>query len=134
MDEIFSLIVLPVVVGLLLFLVPERFRTVKGIVTLLIIINAGFLSASLYTFGDQLYRMQEIARTSGINFYGLVIPPALVKHFSFNLDSLSRLIIIFVSLFAVLINIYSLVYIKEGRVRNYYPYFLITVGCSYGAV
>jgi multicomponent Na+:H+ antiporter subunit A len=134
MDEIFSLIVLPVVVGLLLFLVPERFRTVKGIVTLLIIINAGFLSASLYTFGDQLYRMQEIARTSGLDFYGLVIPPALVKHFSFNLDGLSRLIIIFVSLFAVLINIYSLVYIKEGRVRNYYPYFLITVGCSYGAV
>ena len=29
---------------------------------------------------------------------------------------------------------YSIVYIKEGRVKNYYPYFLITLGCSYGAV
>jgi multicomponent Na+:H+ antiporter subunit A len=37
-------------------------------------------------------------------------------------------------LFSVLILLYSLVYIKEGRVRNYYPYFLITIGCSYGAV
>jgi len=27
-----------------------------------------------------------------------------------------------------------LVYIKEGSVKNYYPYFLITLGCSYGAV
>ena len=29
---------------------------------------------------------------------------------------------------------YSIVYVKEGKVRNYYPYFLITIGCSYGAV
>ena len=134
MDEIFSLISLPVVVGLLLFLIPDKFRTVKGIAALLIIINAGFLSASLYTFGDQIYRWEEISRTSGIDFYGLNIPPDVLTHISFNLDSLSRLIIIFISVFAVLINLYSLVYIKEGRVKNYYPYFLITLGCAYGAV
>ena len=29
---------------------------------------------------------------------------------------------------------YSITYMKEGRVKNYYPYFLITLGCSYGAV
>ncbi len=68
------------------------------------------------------------------DFYGLRFPPDAVTHISFNLDSLSRLIVVFISLFAVLIAIYSLVYIKEGRVRNYYPYFLITLGCSYGAV
>jgi formate hydrogenlyase subunit 3/multisubunit Na+/H+ antiporter MnhD subunit len=134
MDEIFSLIALPIVVGLLLFLVPEKFRTVKGIISLLIIINAGFLSASIYTFGDQLFRLDEISRTSGLDFYGLNIPPDFVKHISFNRDSLSRLIIVFISVFAVLINLYSLVYIKESRVRNYYPYFLITLGCAYGAV
>jgi multicomponent Na+:H+ antiporter subunit A len=27
-----------------------------------------------------------------------------------------------------------LVYIKDGRAKNYYPYFLVTIGCSYGAV
>jgi multicomponent Na+:H+ antiporter subunit A len=30
--------------------------------------------------------------------------------------------------------IYSITYIREGKVINYYPYFLITLGCSYGAV
>lgn len=134
MDEIFSLIALPVVAGLLLFLVPDKFRTAKGIVALLIIINAGFLSASLYTFSDHIYRWEEISRTSGLDFYGLNIPPDVVTHISFNLDSLSRFIIIFLSVFAVLINLYSLVYIKEGRIKNYYPYFLITLGCAYGAV
>jgi multicomponent Na+:H+ antiporter subunit A len=134
MDEIFSLISLPVAVGLLLFLIPDKFRTVKGIIALLIIINAGFLSASLYTFGDQIYRLDEMSRTLGLDFYDLNIPPDVVEHISFNLDSLSRLIIVFISLFAVLIASYSLVYIKEGRVKNYYPYFLITLGCAYGAV
>ncbi len=52
----------------------------------------------------------------------------------FNADNLSKLIILFISLFSILILLYSLVYIKEGKVRNYYPYFLITLGCSYGAV
>jgi NADH:ubiquinone oxidoreductase subunit 5 (subunit L)/multisubunit Na+/H+ antiporter MnhA subunit len=134
MDEIFSLIILPLAAGLLLFLVPDKFRTVKGIIALLIIINAGFLSASIYTFGDQVYRWDEIARTSGLNFYGFKIPPDAVTHIAFSLDSLSRLIVVFISLFAFLIALYSLVYIKEGRVRNYYPYFLITLGCAYGAV
>ncbi len=64
MDEIFSLIILPLVVGLLLFLVPDKFRTVKGIIALLVIINAVFLSASVYTFGDQIYSWDEMARTS----------------------------------------------------------------------
>jgi formate hydrogenlyase subunit 3/multisubunit Na+/H+ antiporter MnhD subunit len=134
MDNIFSLIVLPLVVGLLLFLIPDRFRTVKGIIALLIIINAGFLSASIYTFGDQIFRLDEMSRTSGLDFYGLNIPTEFVKHISFNADSLSRLIIVLISVFAVLINIYSLAYIKEGKVKNYYPYFLITLGCAYGAV
>jgi formate hydrogenlyase subunit 3/multisubunit Na+/H+ antiporter MnhD subunit len=134
MGEIFSLIALPVVAGLLLLLIPEKFRTVKGIISLLIIINAGFLSASIFTFGDQIFRLDEIARSSGLDFYGLNIPPDALKHISFNLDSLSRLIIVFISLFAILIALYSLVYIKEGRVKNYYPYFLITLGCAYGAV
>jgi formate hydrogenlyase subunit 3/multisubunit Na+/H+ antiporter MnhD subunit len=134
MDEIFSLIALPVVAGLLLLLIPEKFRTVKGIISLLVIINAGFLSASIFTFGDQIFRLDEIARSSGLDFYGLNIPPDALKHISFNLDSLSRLIIVFISLFAILIALYSLVYIKEGRVKNYYPYFLITLGCAYGAV
>jgi formate hydrogenlyase subunit 3/multisubunit Na+/H+ antiporter MnhD subunit len=134
MGEIFSLIALPVVAGLLLLLIPEKFRTVKGIISLLVIINAGFLSASIFTFGDQIFRLDEIARSSGLDFYGLNIPPDALKHISFNLDSLSRLIIVFISLFAILIALYSLVYIKEGRVKNYYPYFLITLGCAYGAV
>jgi formate hydrogenlyase subunit 3/multisubunit Na+/H+ antiporter MnhD subunit len=41
---------------------------------------------------------------------------------------------LFISIISFLILLFSIVYIKEGRARNYYPYFLITVGCSAGAV
>jgi formate hydrogenlyase subunit 3/multisubunit Na+/H+ antiporter MnhD subunit len=56
------------------------------------------------------------------------------RYLVFNSDNLSKLIILFISLFTFLILLYSLIYIKEGCVKNYYPYFLITLGCSYGAV
>jgi multicomponent Na+:H+ antiporter subunit A len=71
---------------------------------------------------------------SGFTVFGIDLLKDAERYAIFNADNLSRLIILFVSLFSFLILLYSLVYIKEGRAKNYYPYFLITIGCSYGAV
>ena len=56
------------------------------------------------------------------------------KFLTFTVDGLSKLIILFISIITTLILIYSLVYNRSVRVSNYYPWFLITIGCSYGAV
>jgi multicomponent Na+:H+ antiporter subunit A len=134
MKEITSIIALPVLAGLLLFLVPEKFRTFKGLMALLISIVTGYLTIVIYISGDQLMRLDEQFSGSGLYASGLNLLGNAGRYLAFNSDNLSKLIILFVSLFTFLILLYSIVYIKEGRVKNYYPYFLITLGCAYGAI
>ncbi len=134
MTEIISIIALPVFIGLLLFFVPEKFRTVKGIIALLVSIVTGYLTIVIYSSGSQLHHLNELSSGSTMFVFGFDFLHDAGRYMAFNCDNLSRLIIMFISLFSFLILIYSLAYIKDGRVRNYYPYFLITLGCAYGAV
>lgn len=134
MNEIVSIILLPVAVGLLLFVVPEKMRTFTGIVALLASIGAGYLSVSIFSHDFHQGTLDELITGSGISVFGIDILKDVGRYAIFNTDNLARLIILFISLFSFLILLYSLVYIKNERARNYYPYFLITIGCSYGAV
>jgi multicomponent Na+:H+ antiporter subunit A len=134
MKEIVSIILLPLTAGLLLFFVPEKLRTVKGIIALLVSIVTGYLAILIYSHNSQPGTLDEILTGSGFTVFGIDLLKDAERYAIFNADNLSRLIILFVSLFSFLILLYSLVYIKEGRAKNYYPYFLITIGCSYGAV
>ena len=65
---------------------------------------------------------------------GIDIIEGSSRYFTLTLDNLSKLIILFISIFAILITVYSLIYITSIRVRSYYPWFLLTLGSSYGAV
>jgi multicomponent Na+:H+ antiporter subunit A len=134
MKEIVSIILLPLTAGLLLFFVPEKLRTVKGIIALLVSIVTGYLAILIYSHNSQPGTLDELLTGSGFTLFGIDLLKDAERYAIFNADNLSRLIILFVSLFSFLILLYSLVYIKEGRAKNYYPYFLITIGCSYGAV
>ena len=135
MNEIISIITLPVLSGLLLFLVPEKFRTIKGIVALLISIITGYLTIVIFIVPIIRYCfLMNYQPVQACLFQVLIFSSDAGRYLSFNSDNLSKLIILFVSLFTFLILLYSIVYIKAGRVKNYYPYFLITLGCSYGAV
>ena len=134
MREIVSIITIPLIAGLLLFFVPEKLRTVKGIIALLVSILTGYFTVLIYSSDYQLGMLDEISRGSGLSVFGIDIMTDANRYMAFYSDNLSKLIILFISLFAFLILLYSLVYIREGRAKNYYPYFLITVGCSYGAV
>ncbi len=134
MNEIISIIIIPVLTGLLLFFVPEKLRTFKAIVSLLISILIFYLTIIIYRADVTAFKLNEIFGRSGINVFGLDILQAARKYLTFNSDNLSKLIILFISIFAVLILLYSIAYIKAGRVKNYYPYFLISLGCSLGAV
>ena len=134
MKEIISIITLPVLTGLMLFFVPEKFRTLKGLVALLISIITGYLTIMIYSSDNQILSLNELSAGSGLSVFGIDFLRDAGKYMAFNSDSLSKLIVLSVSLFTFLILLYSIVYIKAGRVKNYYPYFLITLGCAYGAV
>ncbi|MCX6326412.1 MAG: proton-conducting transporter membrane subunit [Bacteroidia bacterium] len=134
MKEIISIITLPVLAGLLLFFVPEKFRTFKGLVALLVSIITGYLTIVIYSSGNQMLRLDQLSAGSGLSVFGFDILRDAGRYMTFNSDSLSKLIVLFISLFTFLILLYSIVYIKAGKVKNYYPYFLITLGCAYGAV
>lgn len=134
MKEIIIIITLPVLTGLLLFFVPEKLRTVKGVAALLISIITCYLTIVIYGSENQILRLDEAAAGSGLSVSGIDLPGSAGRYLALNCDNLSKLIVLFISIFTFLILLYSLVYIKTGRVKNYYPYFLITLGCAYGAV
>ena len=134
MKEMISIITIPFLSGLLLFIVPDKFITFKGIVALLISIVTGLFAIAVFNSGNQILLLSKPYAASGLTISGIDLLRNAISSLSFNRDNLSKLIILFISLFSILILFYSLVYIKSGRVKNYYPYFLITLGCSYGAV
>jgi formate hydrogenlyase subunit 3/multisubunit Na+/H+ antiporter MnhD subunit len=128
------LILLPIAAGLLLLLIPERFFTAKGIFAVIISLVAGYFTVSLFSSSVQMAVLDGIIGKSCILLFGSNLFQELDRYFTFTIDNLSKLIVLFISIFAVLILLYSLVYIKTGRVKHYYTWFLITIGCSYGAV
>ena len=134
MKEIITIIILPVFAGLPLFLVPEKIRTLKGLAALLVTMITGYLAIMIFSSCNQLVHPKELLIISGISVYGLDILSNAGTYLMFNSDSLSSLIILSISLFSFLIILYSIVYIKAGRIKQYYPYFLITLGCANGAV
>ena len=101
---------------------------------MLISIITGYLTIMIYGSGSQLHYLNELPAGSTLTLFGFNLIIDISRYALFNIDNLSKLIVLFVSLFAILILLYSVVYIKAERVRNYYPYFLITLGCSYGAI
>ena len=121
MTEIFHIISLPLLTGLILFIVPEKVRIIKALVAIVVSLITFYLAFTIY-------RDVSIFKSVGIN----IISES--KWLIFNSDNLSKLIILFISLFACLISLYSLVYITpEKKIPDYYPYFLITIGASFGA-
>lgn len=128
------IILLPVAAGLVLFLIPSGFDRIKGILALAISLLAGYLSLPLFNSAVQMAALDAVAGKSCSNLLGTNLSAETAGYLAFTLDGLSKTIVLFISLFVILVLVYSLVYIKRGMVRNYYSWFLITAGCSYGAV
>lgn len=131
MNEYFAIIILPILAGILLFMLPDRFRTAGGIFSLLTSTVTFWLTITIFRGGETKMNLTEMIPRPFLPFN---VPDKIITFFTFNSDNLSQLILIFVSLFAFLILLYSIVYYNKGLVRNYYSWFLITLGCSYGAV
>ncbi|MCK5065809.1 MAG: NADH dehydrogenase [Bacteroidales bacterium] len=120
MTQAIQIIAVPVLIGILLFLLPSAFRLIKAIITIGVILFTGYLAISLFGSEDLVFSPDYWAEAE--------------KYCSFSLDGLSKLILLFMSLFSLLVAIYSVNYKAAGAMRNYHAWFLITLGFSYGAV
>jgi len=128
------LIIIPFLAGILLFLVPEKHLKAKGIFALVISLITGYLTLSLFTSAPQMVALEGVMGKACNALFGSDLMYGAESFYTFSVDNLSKLIILFISLFSILVLIYSILYIKSGRVKHYYQWFLITLGCSYGAV
>jgi len=120
MNQAIQIIILPVLIGILLFLLPSTLRMIKAIIAIGAVLFTGYLAISLFGAGDLVF---------STNYW-----TGADKYCSFSLDGLSRLILLFISLFSLLVVIYSTRYKMVAAMRNYYAWFLITLGFSFGAV
>ena len=130
-----NLVFMPMVAGILLFLVPRNLRLLKGIFAFIVSGVTCCLAISLYGIPTGLINLAEIHTGQGLHLSGIFASPGMAGFLTFNHDSLARLIVVFISLFALLITLYSLAYLnKHKTIGNYYEYILITLGASFGAV
>jgi formate hydrogenlyase subunit 3/multisubunit Na+/H+ antiporter MnhD subunit len=134
MKEIVSIISLPLVAGLLLFIIPDKLRIIKGLLALLTGVITGYLAIVIYHSGNQLATISDLTAGISLKISGQEILKNAGSYLTFKIDSLSRLITFFISIISFLILLYSIVYIKTRKIGNYFPYVLITIGCAYGAV
>jgi len=130
-----SLIGMPILAGMLLFLVPERHKLLKGLLSMLISTGSLLLAVVIYSSDDQLITFADLRFTADQIKPVTDLLMDANRYISFNIDGLSRIILLFTGLFALLINLYGLAYSRENKkVKNFYEYFLVTLGSSFGAI
>ncbi|MCF7920550.1 MAG: hypothetical protein K9N06_11620 [Candidatus Cloacimonetes bacterium] len=116
------LIFFPIVIGIILFLLPEALIKIKGIIALLVSGYGAWLAFNTFNSTSGLYHVQ------------CTLAPQLSKYLQLNVDGLAKLIVLFIGLFGFLYALYSLAYIRKGKsVCGYFSWFLITLGSALGA-
>jgi formate hydrogenlyase subunit 3/multisubunit Na+/H+ antiporter MnhD subunit len=133
--ELQLMIMMPIFIGVLIFIIPETMRLLKGIAALIV-------SALALYFSFAVFKAPAGETGSLIMMAGMHIP-GIDKFFMLHLDGLSRLVVLFIGIFGFLYAIYSISYLKRSKHSpntidaktppNYYSYYLITLGASFGA-
>jgi len=132
MNEVLSILFIPVVAGILLFMIPEKYRTFKSLLALVSTIVTGYLAIVIFNSENQLLTLRDIPFLSTPAPLGQTVIRS--GYIVFHIDNLSKLIVLLISMISFLILIYSVIYLRAERTKFYYSYYLITAGCSYGAV
>ena len=123
---------MPVIAGIILFIVPEKFRVIKGVIALLISAVVLFFAFQLYFSGSGFCHGSVILELEFLNRLNKPGFSAVMSGFTtLNPDNLARLIVLMVCVFSFLILVYSIFYVtKERAPKNYYPFVLLTLGVS----
>ena len=134
MTQAINIISIPILAGLLLFLLPAGVKTIKGLIAIGITLFTGIMAISMFGQDDLVFSLGDWATETGLKIAGMEAVANAVKYSSFSLDGLSKLIVLFISLLSFLISIYTLMYRNARVMRNYFAWFLLTLGFSFGAV
>lgn len=123
MEQILYIILLPAIAGCLLFFIPDKWKKIKGLITFII-------GVVLFYYAFQIFKMP------GSRFIFTPFKLKLIsKFFVFNIDGLSKLIVLFIGFFGVAISLYSLKFVENRDIfKGYYSKFLLTLSASFGAV
>ncbi len=114
---------LPIVAGVLAFAIPAKSVRAREVFAALIAAVTFVLSVVALVAGAE----QAVA----------AIPLGFAPGFllDLRLDVLNRFMVLFASLFGLLVTVFSIGYMKgKARLREYYPYVLITIGAANGAL
>ncbi|MBI9060517.1 MAG: NADH dehydrogenase [Marinilabiliaceae bacterium] len=134
MTILLNMIVLPLAVGILLLLIPDRFKLFKALSSLIIASFVFYFSILLFTNKGA----QGLIKLTNSTYCHLdpqgSIYEFISNYFVFRIDDLSKLIALFIGLFTCLIIIYCLTVInRKKHFYNYYAYLMLTLGASNGA-
>ncbi len=134
MNELLYIIWIPLIAGLVLFLVPEPLRKITGFIAS--VISAIALTVSVILFFDtNHYTHGVIALVPAISKYFINYNNFLGEIGAVFIDSIARLIVMLITFFTFLISIYSLAYTKtKHKIKGYYSYILLTSSFSSLAV
>ena len=134
MIQAITIITIPILAGLLLFLLPSGLKTIKSILAILVTLFTGYMAISMFGLQDQVFSPADWQSATGWQIQGLSDQADTGKYSCLAIDHLSKLILLFISLLSILISIYTSMYRIALGMRNYHAWFLLTLGFSFGAV
>ncbi|MBN2481177.1 MAG: NADH-quinone oxidoreductase subunit L [Bacteroidales bacterium] len=125
------IILLPVIAGVILFFLPEKYRKIKSLAALAVSLMVLYYTVKLYFSGGAPGQINLI-ETGFLNWLGTsYLSGSSGNFFMLNLDNLARFILLLVAFFSVLILLYSYVYMdRKNALRNYYSLILLTLWAS----
>ncbi len=134
MNELLYIIWIPLIAGLVLFLVPESLRKVTGLIAS--VISAISLTVAVILFFDaDHFTHGVISLVPGLNERLISYNNFLGEIGGVFIDNIAKLIVMLITFFTFLIVIYSLAYTKTNhRIKGYYSYVLLTSSFSSLAV
>jgi formate hydrogenlyase subunit 3/multisubunit Na+/H+ antiporter MnhD subunit len=127
------MIIIPILIGLILFIIPNRYNLVKKIISLFTVIAAGYFSIIVFNSEERFLKLSELIHPDSLRLFGINLLTDNGDFICFNLDNLSKLIVLFIGLFGFLVLCYSWIY-NKNRNKDFCSYFLITLGAAFGAV
>ncbi|MBN2348746.1 MAG: hypothetical protein JXJ22_07915 [Bacteroidales bacterium] len=116
---------LPLIAGILFFLIPEKLKITKGIIAVMLSGISLYFAFVLYSAAS-LHEQYSVL-PAGITYFNVAASSLLLC----NIDPLARLVSLFICFFSFLITIYYTAFTaKENSISHFYSYMLFTLGAS----
>jgi len=107
MTEFQLLIMMPIFIGVVIFVIPDSMKIIKGLIALIVTAVTLYLSVTVFRLPTGveagLYSLQSI------------FLPVIDKYMMLKVDGLSKLIVLFIGVFGFLYAIYSISYLNKNQ-------------------